>query len=59
MARRAPEGNEGNWLQTIPHKSWFIVFRAYGPEQAWIDRTWRLGELELVESFNRELETDL
>ena len=45
----APKGMEGNWLQTIPGKSWFIALRIYGPEQPWIDQTWRPGEIELVE----------
>ena len=39
---------EGNWIQTIPGKSWFILLRAYGPLQPWIDKTWRPSELELV-----------
>ena len=46
---KAPKGMEGNWLQTIPGKSWFIALRIYGPEQPWIDQTWRPGEIELVE----------
>ena len=45
---KAPKGMEGNWLQTIPGKSWFIALRIYGPEQPWIDQTWRPGEIELV-----------
>ena len=44
----APEGFENNWLQTIPGKSWFVIHRMYGPEQAWIDKTWRPSEIELV-----------
>jgi hypothetical protein len=44
----APKGMENNWLQTIPGKSWFIALRIYGPEQPWIDQTWRPGEIELV-----------
>jgi hypothetical protein len=35
-------------LQTVPCKSWLIALRMYGPEQAWIDQTWRPGEIELV-----------
>ncbi|NIV28044.1 MAG: DUF1214 domain-containing protein, partial [Anaerolineae bacterium] len=46
---KAPEGKEDNWLETIPGKSWFIILRMYGPLQAWIDKTWRPGEIELVE----------
>ena len=44
----APAGQESNWLQTIPGKSWFIALRIYGPEQPWIDQSWKPGEIELV-----------
>jgi len=43
----APAGFEHNWLETIPGKSWFVALRIYGPQQAWIDKTWRPGEVEL------------
>ncbi len=43
------EGKEGNWLQTIPGKSWWLALRMYGPLQPWIDQTWRPGEIELIE----------
>lgn len=49
FAANAPKGHEDNWIQTIPGKSWFIIFRAYGPLQPWIDKSWRPGELDLVE----------
>ena len=49
FAPKPPKGQESNWLQTIPGKSWWIGLRMYGPEQAWIDKTWRPGEIELVE----------
>jgi hypothetical protein len=49
FAAVAPEGKASNWVQTIPNKSWFIIFRAYGPLEPWLDKTWRPGELELVE----------
>jgi len=49
FAPTLPKGvDEGNWIQTIPGKSWFILLRAYGPLEPWIDKTWRPGELELV-----------
>ena len=44
----APAGFENNWLQTIPGKSWFIILRMYGPLEAWIDRSWRPSEVEMV-----------
>jgi hypothetical protein len=45
---KPPKGYENNWLESIPGKSWFIVLRMYGPEKAWIEKTWKPGEVELV-----------
>lgn len=44
----APAGKEGNWLATIPGKSWFTILRMYGPLEPWINKTWRPGEIELA-----------
>ena len=46
---KAPPGKEGNWLQTIPGKSWFSLLRMYGPLEPWINKTWRPGEIELFQ----------
>jgi hypothetical protein len=48
FAPEPPVGMEDNWIQTIPGKSWFIILRAYGPLEPWLDKTWRPSELELV-----------
>jgi len=45
---KAPEGKEGNWLETVPKKSWFVILRMYGPLEPWINKTWRPGDIELV-----------
>ena len=45
---KAPEGKEGNWLETVPGKSWFTILRMYGPLEPWINKTWRPSEIELV-----------
>jgi len=37
-----------NWIQTVPGKGWNAIFRLYGPEQAWLDRSWQPGDVELV-----------
>jgi hypothetical protein len=37
-----------NWVQTIPGKSWFTIFRLYGPLQPWFDKSWRLPDIEPV-----------
>ncbi|WP_295893520.1 DUF1254 domain-containing protein [uncultured Vibrio sp.] len=43
----APKGWENNWVQTMPNKGFNLLFRVYGPTEAWFDKTWRLGDLEL------------
>jgi hypothetical protein len=45
----APAGYENNWLATVPGKGWFVALRMYGPLEPWIEKTWRPGEIELVE----------
>ena len=44
----APEGKEANWIQTVPGKAWFVLFRTYGPLKPWFDKTWQLNDFELV-----------
>jgi hypothetical protein len=45
----APAGKEANWIQTVPGKGWFCLLRLYDPLEPWYDKTWRPGEIELVE----------
>ena len=45
----APVGKEANWIQTVAGKAWYPVIRLYGPLDPWFDKTWRPGEVELVE----------
>jgi len=44
----APEGQENNWVQTMPNKGFHCLLRLYGPEQAWFDKTWRPSDFILV-----------
>ena len=37
---------ESNWIPT--GEDFFLVFRLYGPEKAFIDRTWKLPDIEKV-----------
>jgi hypothetical protein len=46
---KAPPGKEGNWIQTVPGKSWNVILRLYGPLDPWFDKTWRPGDIELVD----------
>ena len=41
----APEGQENNWVQTIPGKGLNVILRLYGPLEPWYDKTWRPGEV--------------
>lgn len=49
MSPEKPEGaKDGNWIQTIPGKSWFALLRFYNPTTAFFDKTWRPGEIQEV-----------
>lgn len=37
-----------NWIQTDPSRGLNLLWRIYGPLQAWYDKTWRPSEIELV-----------
>ena len=41
---KAPPGKEGQWIQTIPGKGWFVYFPIYGPEKAAFDGSWKPGD---------------
>lgn len=43
-----PEGQDGNWIQTVPGKGWNTIFRLYGPLEAFYDKTWKPGDPELA-----------
>lgn len=43
-----PTGKEKNWVKTIPGKSWFALFRAYGPLKPFFNRLWVLPDIEKV-----------
>ena len=45
---KAPEGLENNWIPTAGKKPYFM-FRFYGPEEAFYDKTFKLADVELVE----------
>ncbi|PLX37150.1 MAG: hypothetical protein C0606_11645 [Hyphomicrobiales bacterium] len=45
---KAPEGKEGNWVQTMPKKGYMVILRLYGPLEPWFDKTWKPSDMELV-----------
>ena len=48
-----PAGQDGNWVQTMPGKSWNVILRLYAPLQPWFDKSWKPGDFELVEQVER------
>lgn len=44
----APAGFEKNWVTTAG-KSFFLIFRLYGPEKTFFDKSWRLPDVEKVQ----------
>ena len=36
---------EANWVQTVPGKGWFVLFRFYGPVEAFFDKTWKPNDI--------------
>ena len=49
FAPTPPAGKEGNWVQTMPGKSYNALLRLYGPLQPFFDKTWMPGDFELME----------
>lgn len=45
---KAPPGKEKNWIYTVPGKKWFTIFRLYGPQQSFFDKTWKMGDVEKI-----------
>ena len=44
-----PDGvPEGNWIQTVRGRDWFLMLRLYSPLRPFFDKTWRQGEIEEV-----------
>jgi hypothetical protein len=47
--RQAPAGQDNNWVTTVKGGKWRPIFRLYGPERAFFDKTWKLPDFEAVE----------
>ena len=39
---------ETNWIQTVPGKGWYPMFRFYTPKEGLFDGTWTLPDVELT-----------
>jgi hypothetical protein len=42
------DAKDGNWIQTMPGKGWFILLRLYSPLEPFFTKAWRPSEIALV-----------
>jgi hypothetical protein len=47
-AGSAPAGLEANWIETMPGKGFYPMFRIYSPKVGLFDGTWKLADVELM-----------
>ena len=43
---KAPQGKESNWVPTSAGSGFETLFRLYGPEKAFAEKTWKLPDIE-------------
>ena len=44
-----PDGvKDGNWIQSMPNKGYFVCLRLYSPLESFFDKTWRPSEITPV-----------
>jgi hypothetical protein len=43
-----PAGQDANWIKTVSGKGWFILFRLYGPEEAYFDLRWKPDDIAKI-----------
>lgn len=48
FAPTAPAGKESNWVTTGKDGEWFIIFRLYGPDKPFFDKSWKLPDIERI-----------
>ena len=47
---KPPAGKQSNWVPTDPARRFELLFRLYGPKKELFDKTWKLPDIEKVES---------
>ena len=48
FAPTAPAGKESNWVPTDAKGHFEVLFRLYGPEKPFFDKTWKLPDIEVM-----------
>ncbi|HEY4325185.1 MAG TPA: DUF1254 domain-containing protein [Mucilaginibacter sp.] len=42
---KVPAGKQANWVKTVPGLGWFFLFRLYGPEKEYFEKSWKPDDL--------------
>jgi hypothetical protein len=46
---KKPDGvKDGNWVETLPGKGWFVILRLYSPLEPFFTKAWKPNEIEKV-----------
>jgi hypothetical protein len=52
LPSRNSQKEKANWIKTVPGHGWFPIFRFYGPEEAYFDKSWKLPDIEKANSHS-------
>jgi hypothetical protein len=47
---KVPASKETNWIYTAADREWFAIFRFYGPQDALLEKTWKLPDIEKIDA---------
>jgi len=50
IGKNAPKGLDSNWIPNAG-EDFFVLFRFYGPEQAFFDRSFKLPDIEKMKTW--------
>ena len=48
VGNKAPLGMESNFVKTMGTDGWFVYFRLYGPTKAFFDKSFKMGDFEMI-----------
>jgi hypothetical protein len=49
FAPKAPQGKDSNWVPTSAGNGFEVLFRLYGPDKAFAEKTWKLPDIEKLQ----------
>ncbi|MBK0370873.1 DUF1254 domain-containing protein [Flavobacterium agrisoli] len=49
VGAKAPKGFESNYMKTVGDDGWFVYFRLYGPTEPFFDKSFKLGDWEMID----------